>query len=131
MNISASQYAQSWYEILSTARDKDSATHSLLQELHTAGKIKLIPEILRLMKAIELKKQGKIAVTVTTARTLPSETIQQILNATIGNRPAEVTMRTDTQAIGGAKVRTEHEQWDLTVSGQLNSMKQELLTLHS
>lgn len=128
MKISASQYAHSWYTILSKAQDRDATAHTLLRNLNQAGKLKMLPEILRIMKKVELAIQGKTAVTVSSAHDLDPATIDALIAATLGTTSTEITVIKNPTLIGGATVRTENAQWDLTLAGQLNSLRNQLLT---
>lgn len=127
MKITAAQYAQSWYQILHEAKDRDAALKSLLDHLHVSGQLKLLPEIVRLISEIEQRETGTTQVTVTSAYELSHDAIEDILKKTLGHTKAKVKTQTDPELIGGARVRTQNEQWDLSVQGQLNSMKNQVI----
>lgn len=127
MKITAAQYAQSFYSLLQKAEDKDAVAEKMLHFLSASGKYRLLPEIMRLMKQIELRAQGKTAVTVTSAHPIDTQTLSDILKKTVGSENVELTTKLSSGYIGGARVATSTTQWDLTVSGQLQEMKKELI----
>lgn len=127
MKISASQYAQSFYTLLSQAQDKDSVARKMLSYLEGSGHYRLLPEIMRLMKQIELREKGTVAVTVSSAHPIDTHTLSDILKKTVGSENVELTTRIVPGHIGGARVSTGSTQWDLTVAGQLQEMKKELI----
>ncbi|MCW1929775.1 MAG: F0F1 ATP synthase subunit delta [Candidatus Kerfeldbacteria bacterium] len=130
MKITAAQYAQSWYQILRESKDRDAALKQLLDHLHVTGKLKLLPEIVRLIGEIEQKETGMTKVTITSAHELSKAIIEELLQKTLGHAKADVATLIEPELIGGARVRTQDEQWDLSVHGQLNAMKNQVINNH-
>lgn len=128
MKASAQQYAQAWWEALqeADASEHQSISERMIAELHHAGELRQLNDIVRRFEEIEHAAYGRTAVTVRSAHELNDEQVREQLSALFGDADIVVTYEQDPKLIGGMQIVTGDSRWDYSVRGQLRSLEKNL-----
>lgn len=124
MRLTPKYYAQAWFAALSESKPEDWSTISqrVLQHVYKHGNVKWLPEIVRLVSALQHKQAGTVPVTVRTARSLDAALLKQLVSAVLPTANTVIEQQVDTRVIGGAQIETTDQRWDLSIQGQLNQL---------
>lgn len=128
MKISSKQYAQAWYEQLqsSTETDWDTVSSALLQIMRQHNDLKLLPEVVRLVEVFHYQQQNVTPVTVTSAQALSPAVIEQAIEAVLPVSRVAIHTAIDSQLIGGVRLETLNQRWDISLRKQLNLLANSL-----
>ncbi len=93
------------------------------------GRASLIPVIAEQLRASLAAHQGEVAAVVTSARTLPAATQKQLAAALAKatGKTVALTLKEDASILGGLMVELGSLRLDATLSGALNTMREQLL----
>lgn len=129
MRLTPKYYAQTWFALLTESKPGDWQTLSrrLLQHIYQHGHVKWLPEIVRLVAELQHRQDGTTAVTIRTAHALDAALLEQLVKAVLPTAKAVIEQQLDARVIGGARIETTNQRWDLSVKGQLNQLAQSLL----
>ncbi|PIW37144.1 MAG: hypothetical protein COW24_01640 [Candidatus Kerfeldbacteria bacterium CG15_BIG_FIL_POST_REV_8_21_14_020_45_12] len=126
MKASASQYAQAWYEKLSAVPPAEwpGVSEKMLKLIRQDGKMRLLPDIVRLVEETELASQGVTQVTVRSAHDIPDEIIAKHVKQVLPEVKVKIDRENDPSIIGGIQIETANKRWDLSLRGQLRKLAQ-------
>lgn len=128
MKLSARNLATAWYEALTsaTATDWPIISKRLLHYLYEHGQLKLLPEVVRQIEALEHAKNGTISVAVRTAHALPDDLMRDVIRQLLPQAQPVIAQLKDDTVIGGVQIETLNQRWDLSLRGQLRQLTQTL-----
>jgi F0F1-type ATP synthase delta subunit len=128
MKATASQFASAWYSSLKSAdvSQWDEISQRFLEHLHTAGNLKQLPHIKRLMKELETAERGVTEVTVRTAHDRSENDLLPLIKEVLGEQNVSVTLVSDDSLIGGIQIETRNKRYDLSLAGELRQLKKTL-----
>jgi F0F1-type ATP synthase delta subunit len=108
------QYALAWYELLSSSSHNQwkKITTSVLYHLYKNGRISWLPEITTLMEQYE-------RITITSTSKLDTALTKKIINKLLPDKKVIITEKLDPYILGGVKVETQNQRWNLNLRSQL------------
>ena len=129
MKLNAKQYATAWYQQLTTLTETDwpSLSDAMLHEIVRRGDMKLLPEVTRRVQDLYYKEQSLTPVTVTTAQLLPKAVIEQTVEKFFPLSRVALTTTEDVAMLGGIKVETRNQRWDMSLKRQLEQLANSLI----
>ncbi|HLD21789.1 MAG TPA: F0F1 ATP synthase subunit delta [Patescibacteria group bacterium] len=128
MRITPKHYAIAWYEALKEAEEpaRSKISKQFLELIYRSGKLRLLPEIVRLMKKHTYAISGLTPVKVTVAQTLEHEEIMTHLTKVLPNEKLAVSVTVDANTIGGMVVETENRRWNISLENELEQLAHSL-----
>jgi F-type H+-transporting ATPase subunit delta len=124
---SLQDYAKALYEITKDRKGADlkKALEAFVVLLSKKNVIKKAPIILKAYERYARKKEGHVAIEVTTAREIDKATLGHITKV-FGDK-VDTTEKIDTSLIGGVVIRTEDTILDASLKTQLQNLKTHLV----
>ncbi len=128
MRASALQYANAWYEQLTESAHKEwgGISRRMIELIHEEGKMRLLPEVVRLVQERELAEQGVTRVTVRSAHEVEEAVIEEQLKKVLPKAKVKIEKELDPSIVGGIQIETANRRWDLSLRGQLRSLRNEI-----
>jgi F-type H+-transporting ATPase subunit b len=130
-NIVGSQYEEALKKLLAdTDHKKTSVNQNPPGFSKIRGEEKKMSAIVKHLEKIEAEKEGRISVTVVTAREVAKE-IKNKLAAQAAklfpDKKIELRYEIDSEVIGGVLFRTDETLYDATIAGKLQTLKNSFL----
>ena len=91
----------------------------MLYHLYENGRISWLPEITTLMEQYERRTTGKEVVTITSTSKLDTALTKKIINKLLPDKKVIITEKLDPYILGGVKVETQNQRWNLNLRSQL------------
>lgn len=127
MHITAKQYATA---LFSAVTDHPSQTadifKQLLQKMYQAGDWHLVAEMYREFERAVAAANNSTTVVVKSARSLDKNMVNEIVQQLINAQNTEIEYVEDPTLIGGLRIQTENQRWDLSLRGQLQQLEHNL-----
>lgn len=120
-------YAKILYNLTKDAKDVNAATTEFLHFVTEKHALKKIPSIMKEFAEYAAREEGIISATVTTARELPEKVVQATVEKILGSK-ADITIKTDSEILGGLKIRTSTHEYDASLRAQLTQLHKTLAT---
>lgn len=123
MRATAKQYATALYELLTEdGADTAAVAKQFIRKMHTDGKLKELPAVLRFVEELDREKRGVTAVTARVAREMDVSEIEKLAKELTGVEQMELETVVDEDILGGMQIETTNQRWDLSARGQLRSL---------
>jgi len=128
MKLSAKYYAEAWFKALSelSVEQWPETSQLFLNHIYGHSHGKWLPEIIRLITALEHQHNGTTAVKVRSAYPLSESLLNQSVQKVLPNKKVVVETLIDQRVIGGIQIETADQRWDLSLHGQLRHLTQTL-----
>jgi F0F1-type ATP synthase delta subunit len=128
MKLSPHHLATAWYEALTIAEPEQwsAISQRLLRYLYAHGQLKLLPQVVRQVEALEHTQHGTTAVTVRSAHLLPESLLHEVIQQLLPQAQPVIAQLQDDSVIAGVRVETLNQRWDLSLRGQLRQLTQAL-----
>ena len=120
-------YAKILYNLTKESKDVNAATTEFLRFVQEKHAIKKIPALMKEFEEYAARQDGIITATVTTARELPAKIVQEAVEKILGSK-ATITMQTDSEILGGLKIKTSTHEYDASLRAQLTQLQKTLAT---
>jgi len=126
--VTPKHYAIALYEVLQTTQttDRGAIVRKFLKQLYQAGQLRLLPAITTAFEQYYHAQMGTVPVRVSTAQTLPAETIQRELTRLFPQQHLSVTTTVNPAVVGGMLVETQNQRWNISLAGQLEALANSL-----
>jgi F-type H+-transporting ATPase subunit b len=126
-NIVGSQYEEALKKLLvNTAHKKTSVNQNPPGFSKIRGEEKKMSAIVKHLEKIEAEKEGRISLTVVTAREVAKETKNKLVSQAaklFPDKKIELRYEVDQEVIGGILFRTDETLYDATIAGKLQTLK--------
>ena len=128
MKYTPETYAAAWYQVLVDApRDKRAAlSHAMLSHMNARGHLSWIAQIVARMEQLEHERTGVEQVMVQTAHDIDQKTIMSAVFGVLGRQNINLRFMVDPALIGGMRIETQNNRWDLSIRGSLTELKKQL-----
>ena len=120
-------YAKILYNLTKESKDVNAATTEFLRFVQEKHAIKKMPAIMKEFEEYAARQEGIITATVTTARELPEKIVKEAVEKILGSK-ATITMQTDSEILGGLKIKTSTHEYDASLRAQLTQLHKTLAT---
>lgn len=118
-------YAKILYNLTKEANDVNAATKEFLQFIQDKHATKKLPAIMKEFEEYAARQEGIVTAAVTTARELPEKLVQEAVEKILGSK-ARIKMSTDSELLGGLKIKTSSHEYDASLKGQLQQLEKSL-----
>ncbi len=107
----------------------DSLTKRAVETIATGGRAEVIPAIAQSLASLLAAHQGEVEAHITSARALNAATQKQLVSSLSKATGKTVTLKLneDASVLGGLMIELGSLRLDATLSGALNSMREQLL----
>lgn len=129
MKVTPRAIALSLYQSLQQADQSqwDEIVQQHLEYVTRMGKSQWTRHILSEVRTLEQEEKGITPVKVTIGREESKEMVMPLLQKLIPEGEKEIEMSVDPALIGGIRVETENQRWDLSMKKQLQKLSQTII----
>jgi F-type H+-transporting ATPase subunit delta len=122
--------AQKRATLAALTKNASPLTQRAIETMAQGGRASLIPAVAADLQKRLAAHQGEVEATITSARALPAATQKQLAGslASATGKKVNLKLKEDASVLGGLMIELGSLRLDATLSGALNTMRQQLLT---
>lgn len=130
MQITPGNVADAWHQALaeSSAQKRKQISARFLGYLHRTNRLRWLPDIIRALEMRERRASGIEAVTVTSSRKLPAVHAHKLAKEVMGSAKTSITQTINPELLGGVRIETADNRWDLSLATRLNRAYNRLIS---
>ncbi len=112
-----------------TPKQIDAVNDNLLKLLRAQGRLGDLPELVSLVKDLQLRQQGKVKIKVSSFYALKDSELKLVakLAKQLSDQEVELEQKVDSGLIGGVVLRYQDKLIDLSLRQKLNKLNEALI----